>query len=71
MLNTKIDLNLAHDEFLMVYLLTLNRLAELRAEVKGMTSERESLATLRLLNNLQVKCWGLERLLFPGMERTN
>lgn len=63
--------NPVHDEFLTVYLLAVNRLAELRAEAWGMANERDSRAALERLRNQQTRCTALGRLVFPGLERAS
>ena len=71
MQNTTTHLNPVHEELLNVYLLAVNRLSEVRCAVRGMTKESDSLPALRLLNNLQMECWALERLLFRDAERAS
>jgi len=70
MLITKVYSNPMHDEFLTVYLLAVNRLAELRAELLGI-DERNRLEALGRLKNLKTKCDTLARLVFPEMEHAS
>jgi hypothetical protein len=65
MLKTKVDPNNVREEFLTVYLLAVNRLAELRAEARDMVNERDRLSALGRLRKHQTQCWALERLVFP------
>jgi hypothetical protein len=65
MLKTKSDPNMVRDEFLTVYLLAVNRLAELRAEAKEIVNERDNLAALGRLKRHQTQCRALGRLVFP------
>ena len=67
MLITKVYSNPVLDEFLTVYLLAVNRLAELRAELLGV-DERNRLEALGRFKNLKTKCDTLERLVFTEME---
>jgi hypothetical protein len=65
MQKTLINPNAVQDEFLTVYLLAVNRMAELRVAARGMVNECDSLAALGRLKKLQTQCGALERLVFP------
>lgn len=69
MLNTTTGPNPIHEELLNVYWLAVNRLSEARCAVADINRGSDALPNLRLLNNLQMECWALERLLFADSER--
>ena len=62
-------LNPTTEEFVMIYLLSVNRLAREVSELKGGGSIAERVAMIRRLNTLRANCQVLERLAFPDAEQ--